>query len=104
MITDQYKADDRFRNRRTMAWISFWFIFFVGGGIMLYAMMNDGAADRVEKISFLLGTVFGVMTTIVVSYFTSSTVTQVNDLRFKKDEITIEQEFSEPPVTPQEGK
>ena len=76
------KEEDRFRNRRKMAWISFYFIILVGGGMMIYALTDDAAASRVEQISFLLGTVFGVLATIVVSYFTASTVTDVNDLRF----------------------
>lgn len=77
--------DPRFNNRRKMAWISFIFIIFVGGGLVIYGSMVDEASIRIERISFIIGTVFGVLTTIVVSYFTSTTVTDVNDLRFKQD-------------------
>ena len=65
-----------------MAWISFWFMLGVGGWMLIYAVTQEGAADRVEKLSFLLGSIFGMCTTIIVSYFTSSTVTQMNDTKF----------------------
>lgn len=83
--------DARFKNRRRMAWIAFWFMLGVGGWMLVYAVTQEGAADRVEKLSFLLGSIFGMCTTIIVSYFTSSTVTQMNDTKF------------ETPNPPQEG-
>lgn len=99
-MTDDQKADNRFKNRRRMAWMAFLFIIVLGGGMLIYGVSSDGAATRIEKLSFLLGTVFGVMTTIVVSYFTSSTVTQVNDLRFRDGSVEISTE----PVDAQEGR
>lgn len=98
-------AEDRFKNRRRMAWMSFYFMLGVGGWMLIYAVTQDGAADRVEKLSFLLGTIFGMCTTIIVSYFAGSTVTDVNDLKFAKSttyertEVTVQ----EPQETPQEG-
>ncbi len=83
------KADMRFKNRRRMAWIAFYFMLGIGGWMLILGVTQEAAADRIEKLSFLLGTLFGMCTTIVVSYFTSSTITQVNDLRFKKDSIEI---------------
>lgn len=73
------RNDIRFRNRRRMAWISFWFMLFVGGLMILLGTTQEGMAARIEKLSFLLGSVFGMCTTVIVSYFTSSTVTQIND-------------------------
>lgn len=75
--------DNRFRNRRRMAWISFGFIILFGSYMLETGLRSDEGADRVEKLSFLIGTIFGVCTTIVVSYFTSSTVTQMNDTKFE---------------------
>jgi len=89
-MDDKTKADNRFNNRRRMAWISFWFMLVVGGWMLIQGVTQDAAADRIEKLSFLLGTLFGMCTTIVVSYFTASTVTQVNDLRFGKDTIEVD--------------
>lgn len=74
--------DVRFRNRRRMAWTSFWFMLIVGGWMLWKGVTTDEGADRIEKLSFLLGTLFGMCTSIIVSYFTASTITQVNDLRF----------------------
>jgi len=80
------KDDIRFRNRRRMAWISFGFIILFGGYMLQTGMSSDEGAARVEKLSFLIGTIFGVCTTIVVSYFGSSTMTQMNDTKFAKPE------------------
>lgn len=85
-------SDKRFKNRRRMAWISFGFIIVFGSYMLEIGLRSDEGAARVEKLSFLIGTIFGVCTTIVVSYFTSSTVTQVNDTKFGVLE------------TPEEGK
>lgn len=85
-------SDKRFKNRRRMAWISFGFIIVFGSYMLEIGLRSDEGAARVEKLSFLIGTIFGVCTTIVVSYFTSSTVTQVNDTKFGALE------------TPEEGK
>lgn len=75
------KSDIRFKNRRRMAWIAFIFMLTVGGWMLIKGIGSDEVAARVEKLSFLLGTVFGVCTTIVVTYFTSSTITQVTDIK-----------------------
>lgn len=88
--------DIRFRNRRRMAWISFWFMLVVGGWMLWQGVTTDEGADRIEKLSFLLGTLFGMCTTIVVSYFTASTVTQVNDIRFGGDGVQVYNEVIAP--------
>lgn len=84
------QADTRFKNRRRMAWISFWFMLLVGGTMLLLGTTQEGMATRIEKLSFLLGSVFGMCTTIIVSYFTSSTVTQINDTKFGKPEDAVD--------------
>lgn len=83
-------SDLRFKNRRRMAWISFLFIIGFGAYMLHIGMSSNEGAARVEKLSFLVGTVFGVCTTIVVSYFTSSTVTQMNDTKFATPEKPTE--------------
>lgn len=83
-------TDMRFTNRRRMAWIAFWFMLIVGGWMLIIGVTQEGAADRVEKLSFLLGSIFGMCTTIIVSYFTSSTVTQMNDTKFERIELPQE--------------
>jgi hypothetical protein len=85
--------DARFNNRRKMAWIAFYFMLSVGGWMLVLGVVREDAADRIEKMSFLLGSIFGMCTSIVISYFTASTITQVNDLKFQK-----------PPEVPEEGK
>lgn len=73
-----------------MAWISFGFIILFGAYMLEIGLRSDEGAARVEKLSFLIGTIFGVCTTIVVSYFTSSTVTQVNDTKFATPERPLD--------------
>jgi hypothetical protein len=53
----------------------------VGGWMLIYGVTQEGAAERVGNLDFLLGSLFGMCTTIIISYFTSSTVTQMNDTR-----------------------
>lgn len=84
------QSDARFNNRRRMAWIAFYFMLICGGGMLLYGMVVEGAAANVEKMSFLLGSIFGMCTGIVVSYFTSSTVTQINDTKFGPPQTSVE--------------
>jgi sulfite exporter TauE/SafE len=103
-MNDQIMKDKRFNNRRRMAWISFWFMLVVGGWMLWQGVTTEDGADRIEKLSFLLGTLFGMCTTIVVSYFTASTVTQVNDLKFGGDGVKVYKEVIDPPEAPQEGK
>lgn len=76
-------SDIRFKNRRRMAWIAFYFMLVIGGGMLTWGITQDDIAERIEKLSFLLGSLFGMCTTIIVSYFTSSTVTQMNDTKFE---------------------
>ena len=80
--------DIRFRNRRRMAWISFYFMLGLGGFMLIYGVTTDAGAERVDKLSFLIGTLFGVLTTIVITYFTTSTITQVNDTQHKTGTAT----------------
>lgn len=80
-------VNDKFRNRRHMAWISFWFMLIVGSWMIWKGVTTEEGAERIERLSFLLGTLFGMCTTIVVSYFTASTVTDVNDIKFSNDAV-----------------
>lgn len=94
--------DERFRNRRRMAWICFWFMLIVGSWMLWHGVTTEEGAERIEKLSFLLGTLFGMCTTIVVSYFTASTVTQVNDIKFAgSDAVSAPSDAVEAPL---EGK
>jgi hypothetical protein len=69
-----------------MSWIAFIFMLALSGWMIYRGVTVDQAAERVEKLSFLLGTVFGMCTTIIVSYFAGATVTDVNDLKFRTPE------------------
>ena len=73
--------DPRFKNRRRMAWIAFIFMLSISGWMVYKGVSDKEAAVRIEQLSFLLGSIFGLCTTIVVTYFTSSTVTQVMDIK-----------------------
>lgn len=86
-----------------MAWLSFMFIFLVGGIMLLVGLLSDGAAVRIEKLSFLIGTIFGVFTTIVVSYFGASTVTDRADLKYGAVERPPEGQAQPPAPMPQPG-
>lgn len=64
-----------------MAWIAFFFMITISAWMIYKGVSDKEAAVRIEQLSFLLGSVFGLCTTIVVAYFTSSTVTQITDTK-----------------------
>jgi hypothetical protein len=52
-----------------MAWWSFRLIFLVGIPLLAFGLYSDDNAARVESLSFLLGTLFGVWVSVVLAYF-----------------------------------
>lgn len=66
---------DRYKNRRKMAWLSFWFIAFGGVGLTLLGLSSDVFAERINTLSFILGTVFGVWVSVVLAYFGATAYT-----------------------------
>ncbi len=73
--------DKRFTNRRRMAWTAFIFMLVISAWMIYKGVSDKEASVRIEQLSFLLGSVFGLCTTIVVTYFTTSTITQVTDIK-----------------------
>lgn len=63
-----------FRSRRRMAWLSFWLLVIVGCGSLAIGLSSDAAATRIEKLSFLIGTLFGCWVTVVAAYFGASSL------------------------------
>jgi len=80
---------DQFKNRRKMAWLSFWFL--SGGATILViaGLAFTGVADRVSAMSFVLGTVFGVWASVILAYFGASTFTQTRDTSKQTDELEL---------------
>lgn len=72
---------DRYKNRRRMAWISFWMINVLGTLIILLGMINDEMPRRIEGMSFILGTIFGVWVTIVLAYFGANVMTDSAEIK-----------------------
>lgn len=72
---------DRYRNRRRMAWLSFACIFFVGVGLLLYGLFSEENAQRVEDLSFLVGSLLGVWTTVVAAYYGVTTINDREEIR-----------------------
>ena len=60
-----------------MAWIAFVALSTTGIGLLIWAMTSDPAAARVDKMSFFLGTLFGVWGGIVAAYFGTAAWTDV---------------------------
>ena len=52
----------------------------LGGGMLVYGILVPEAATSINETSFLLGSLFGMCTTVVVSYFTSSTVVDTSEV------------------------
>lgn len=85
---------DKFRNRRRMAWLSFFLLTVIGGGLIGYGTYSSEAATNINALSFLIGTVFGVWASIVLSYFGSATLTQMNERRYSRTGDMVSQSDS----------
>lgn len=80
-LTDHQKAD-KFRNRRRFAWISFLFITLFGSGLIIYGVVSPDVAANISAMSFIIGTVFGVWASIVLSYVGAATLNQMNERKY----------------------
>lgn len=76
------RNDVRFANRRRMAWLSFWLIGGLGIGLIVVGMASDSVVARIDKLSFIIGSLFGVWGGIVLAYFGASAYTDRNDLKY----------------------
>lgn len=80
-LTDKQKAD-KFKNRRALAWWSFILLTIFGGGLILLGTYSSEASENINTLSFLIGTVFGVWASIVLSYVGAATLSQMNERRY----------------------
>ncbi len=87
LTDDQQK--DQFKNRRRMAWLSFWFLSLGAMVLLSVGLAFDGIADRISALSFLLGTVFGVWASVILAYFGASTFQQTRDTDAQTDTLEI---------------
>lgn len=71
-----------FVTRRNVAMKSFWLILIVGGALLAVGISSDEGAARVEKLTFLVGTLFSCWTAIVLAYFGASSL--VDNTKLKK--------------------
>lgn len=77
-LTEAQQAD-KFKNRRALAWWSFILLTFFGGGLILFGAYSSEGAENINAMSFLIGTVFGVWASIVLSYVGAATLNQMNE-------------------------
>ena len=68
-------VQDKYINRRRMAWWAFRLVVLVGVPVLVFGLFSDANAARVEKMNFFLGTIFGVWISIILAYFGSTTIT-----------------------------
>lgn len=67
-LTEQ-QAADKFKNRRKMAWRSWWLLSVAGIALVAFSVSSDAAASRVDASSWAITVVFGVWASIVLTYF-----------------------------------
>jgi len=79
MVDDTAKnleiTEDRYKNRRKMAWLSFWLITVVGVPMLALGLFTENGASRIDAMSMFVGTIFGIWVAIITWYFGSTTVT-----------------------------
>jgi hypothetical protein len=78
------QSADKYQNRRAMAWWSFRLIFLVGIPLLAFGLYSDGNAARVESLSFLLATLFGVWVSVVLAYFGATTLADRKELEVNR--------------------
>lgn len=72
---------DKYRNRRRMAWLSFGCVIVFGAGLLLFGLSSDERAQRVNDLSFLVGALLGVWTTVVGAYYGVTAITDNTQIR-----------------------
>jgi uncharacterized membrane protein len=87
----EQREKDRYVNRRKMAWISFGLMSVCGIVLIIYGITAEGRADRINAMSFFIGTIFGAWITIIMAYFGVTAVT---------DTVEIKNEKPKPPASP----
>jgi hypothetical protein len=79
LTAQEYK--DRFRNRRWMAWGSFLLLAFFSGYMIFLGLGSDEIAKRIDTMSFIIGSVFGMWTTIVLTYYGIATAADIKGIK-----------------------
>lgn len=72
------QRSNRFKNRRRMAWRSFYALFTLGPALIAFSLSSDAAAARVATSSTLITLVFGVWISIVLTYFGAASFSEYN--------------------------
>lgn len=68
---------NRFKNRRQMAWISFWMLVVIMIVFILTALFKPEAAKVLISMVGLLTTLLTFFTGIVIAYFTTSVIEHI---------------------------
>lgn len=66
-LTKSQKAD-KFRNRRTMAWLAFLVLFGGGPALIVVGLSSDALADRIGAMAMVVNTVLGTSAAVVLGY------------------------------------
>ena len=72
---------DRYRNRRRMAWLSFVCITVSFAALIAFGLSSDARAERISSLSFLLGSAYGLWTTIILAYYGVTTINDNTEIR-----------------------
>jgi len=75
------QQEDRYRNRRAMAWIGFLYCLAMGGALTFIGLFVDGAAEHLQMLGFLLSVVFAVPATVVLTYFGVTALTDIKGFK-----------------------
>lgn len=106
MTEDQKK--DRYRNRRKMAWLSFVCITISFAALIWFGLTSDERAERVSSLSFLLGSAYGLWTTIILAYYGVTTINDNTEIRIssrgdyeRRDSLLVKEPYiPEEPARP----
>lgn len=75
---------DRYRNRRKMAWYSFTALTGTGIFLILVGVFLTDIAQRIDKLSFVIGTIFSLWASVILAYFGVTVIADKEEIKKEK--------------------
>lgn len=76
--------EDRYRNRRKMAWYSFTALTVTGISLIIVGVFLTDLAQRIDSLSFVIGTVFSLWASVILAYFGVTAIADKEKIKNEK--------------------
>lgn len=82
--------EDRYINRRKMAWRSFWLFSTLSVCVVTFGLWSDVNAQRVSSLGVLIGTIIAPWISIILAYYGVTVVTDRAEISKRKSVMELE--------------